>query len=293
MTDRQYHLLDAGVVVRDAVSAAIGAGDFQKAVEWLDRGHSVIWNQLFDLQTDDDNLKMQYPELAANLMMLSKQLEGSSMKDDIQINSNNMLSTTRGMISKDYHDVAHQQEDLLKTIRKLPKFDQFLLPRTFTQLQTAANDRTVILVNVSEKRCDALVLMSSLDDVLHVPLDDFDLRTAEELQLSLSSLLPHNVSDAYTDVKAVPARHRFEVAEPDIKQILSKWNVTRDDDRHLYIPEKKCHVDSESRFRWILEVLWVRVAKPILDSLAFTVSYRTCVSNWLVLTKGIVRPLKV
>ncbi|KAJ7809429.1 hypothetical protein B0H13DRAFT_1927933, partial [Mycena leptocephala] len=43
--------LTAGQVVRDAASAAIAEHDYQKAVEWLDQGRSVIWGQLLNLRT--------------------------------------------------------------------------------------------------------------------------------------------------------------------------------------------------------------------------------------------------
>src|ERR1700761_6810887 len=81
MVDRQYHLQKAGVMVKGAVSAAIDASDYGKAVEWLDQGHSVIWGQLLQLRTRDNALKDRHPDLAEKLTVLSKQLERISTQE--------------------------------------------------------------------------------------------------------------------------------------------------------------------------------------------------------------------
>jgi len=49
-------------------------------------------------------------------------------------------------------------------------FNRFLLPRQLSQLTPAVHAGPVVTVNISHTRCDALVLMPDLDDVLHIPL---------------------------------------------------------------------------------------------------------------------------
>ena len=68
ITDRHYLLSQAGQIVRDAASASIVAHDYQKAVEWLDQGRSVIWGQFLNLRTPVDELRKSHPGLADQLV---------------------------------------------------------------------------------------------------------------------------------------------------------------------------------------------------------------------------------
>jgi hypothetical protein len=70
----------------------------------------------------------------------------------------------------------------------LPGFDNFLLPKTWSQLTPAACFGPVVVLNVSSAQCDALILMLNVDNVIHVPLPGFTLEEAQGLQNSLSSL---------------------------------------------------------------------------------------------------------
>ena len=63
-----------------------------------------------------------------------------------------------------------QWDDVISRIRMLPDFSRFLLPPLFFDLQKAAGDGPVIIVNASQYGCDALIIMRAQNPV-HVPLD--------------------------------------------------------------------------------------------------------------------------
>ncbi|KAG1769943.1 TPR-like protein [Suillus placidus] len=63
-----------------------------------------------------------------------------------------------------------QWDDVVSRIRMLPDFSQFLLPPLFSDLQKAAEEGPVIIVNASQYSCDALIVLSYQDPV-HVPID--------------------------------------------------------------------------------------------------------------------------
>jgi tetratricopeptide (TPR) repeat protein len=108
--DQQFHLLAAGKVVRDAVSAAIDNKQFQTALEWLEQGHSVIWGQLLHLHTPLDDLKSESPELANQLEQLSKQLKSAGTQHvGTQISLGNMIP---------YHDLAYEREEVITSVWK-------------------------------------------------------------------------------------------------------------------------------------------------------------------------------
>ena len=80
----------------------------------------------------------------------------------------------------------------MKQIRKKNGFERFLLPKQISELAKAkaAHSGPVVVLNVSNIRCDALILKPMHDDIVHIPLDDFTSDNAQEMQRSLSRLLP-------------------------------------------------------------------------------------------------------
>ncbi|KAF8135924.1 CHAT domain-containing protein, partial [Mycena galopus ATCC 62051] len=236
--DRHYHILKAGKVVRNAAAAAITACQYAKAIEWLEQGRSIIWGQLLQLRTPIDALKQKHPDLADHLMFLSTQLEGAGIHGSSPEMYDAHSQQSLGFIVQQYHDYAHRRDELLKKIRGLEGFDRFLLPRSFSQLSLAAQAGPVVALNISETRCDALILMPGLDDdeIMHVPLTNFTLHDGETFQESLG---------------LVTGAHR---------------NISLNSDRlHGY---REGHMDPEEVFKHMLSELWLRVAKPVLDALA-------------------------
>ncbi|KAG2139070.1 CHAT domain-containing protein [Suillus clintonianus] len=63
-----------------------------------------------------------------------------------------------------------QWDDVVSRIRTLPGFSRFLLPSLFSDLQRAAEDGPVIIVNASKHSCDVLIILAAQDPI-HVPLN--------------------------------------------------------------------------------------------------------------------------
>ncbi|KAJ7921301.1 CHAT domain-containing protein [Mycena leptocephala] len=179
ITDRHHRLLQAGQVVRDAASAAISVHDYQKAVEWLDQGCSVIWGQLLNLRTPVDELRKSHPDLADLLVTLSTSLETAGTR-----------SKSLESIAQRSHDFALQRDCVLQQIRELPGFERFLLSKPISELLLAAKMGPIAIVNISEYGCDALILLPGLaDEVIHVPLSDFTIHEAQVMAKSLASIV--------------------------------------------------------------------------------------------------------
>jgi hypothetical protein len=84
------------------------------------------------------------------------------------------------LIAHQYHDYAHERAELLKKIRRLNGFEQFLFPKPVSQLSIALKGGPVVILNISEIGCDGLVLMPGFTDkkIMHIPLTDFTIRDA-------------------------------------------------------------------------------------------------------------------
>ncbi|KAJ7189599.1 TPR-like protein [Mycena pura] len=234
ITDRHHQILQAGAVVRGAAAAAIAASQPSMAVEWLEQGRAIIWGQLLSLRTPVDALKKKHPKHAEDLIFLSTQLEGAGTQLSALEAATAAKQPSLQNTAEQYHLYADKRESLLKEIRTFEGFDRFLLPKPISELSLAAYQGPVIILNASEVRCDALVIMPGLDEIMHVQLPDFTFHDAQSLAKSLQYLIsPSGRSDRL-----------FGRVEG--------------------------HIVPEEKFALILSQLWVKVVKPVLDGIAMT-----------------------
>ncbi|KAJ7227798.1 TPR-like protein [Mycena rebaudengoi] len=233
ITDRHHQLSRAGQVVRDAASAAIAVHDYEKAVEWLDAGRSVIWGQLLHLRTPVDELRMSNPGLADRLLSLSTSLETAGTCSNVVADA--VKPQSLDSIAQQSHDLVLKRNEVLQQIRELPGFEKFLLSKPISELSLAAKMGLVAILNISAYGCDALILMPGLgDDVIHVPLSDFTMHDAQALAKLLASIV------------GTPGRS-------DRLYGFCEGDMAPDD-----------------IFPHILSELWLKIVHPILDALAIT-----------------------
>jgi hypothetical protein len=138
-----------------------------------------------------------------------------------------------------YRALAIEWESILKQIRSLPKFEDFLKPLRTSRLREAAQDGPVVVVNIAKERCDALALVPGLEEVIHIPLPGITSKKVAELWDGLKDHLYSN-----------GIRMRGERA-------AQKW-----------IEEGGINNCGS-----ILRELWSGLVKPVLDSLAFSVRF--------------------
>jgi hypothetical protein len=209
-------------------------------VEWLEQGRSIIWGQLLNLRSPVDSLKEKYPVLAEELIVLSAQLEGATTRrnDEQLLGSGPQQSLSS--IAHQAHGNAHKRDLLLTKIRELEGFQQFLLPKTISELSLAAQKGPVIFLNISSSSCDALALLPGLtEEVVYVSLPEFTPDHVNILTKSIGELMP----------------------------FMGHSDVDR-----LHGQREGGSVGVEEDFAHILSELWVRLVKPVLDALAITVS---------------------
>ncbi|CCL99877.1 uncharacterized protein FIBRA_01902 [Fibroporia radiculosa] len=240
LRDRHRELLRAADVVRDAAAYALARGYYNTAIEWLEQGRSVVWNQLLQLRTPLDELQSRDSTLANRLRQVSYELEKGSGHDMAGAGEmKNAGGFSLEEQARQYRGLAVERETILSEVRCLPGFERFLLPRTVSQLAPSAHAGPVVILNASQYRCDALVLLAESDDVLHVPLPDITYEQVDNLQKSLNRLL---------------ASHGRVISPMDraIREVV--WRDRTPDES----------------FKFILSELWKNVVRPMLDALAFS-----------------------
>jgi hypothetical protein len=78
---RHRELTSLGDVASKAAAAAISDARYDTALEWLEQGRSIVWNQLLQLHTLVNVLCEVQPSLADDLVRISKALEHASNQD--------------------------------------------------------------------------------------------------------------------------------------------------------------------------------------------------------------------
>ena len=159
--DSRHETMQARVadLVNDAFSCSTRHESSQVAVELLEQGRGILWNQLarFDISVAAlESQSYEGRELGKRFMRLStdlrKHAQGSGGQD-----------------TNPYWRVQEEWQSVVDRIRCLDGFSRFLLPPRFDDLQQAAEHGPVIVVNASIYSCDAVIVLCSGPPV-HVSL---------------------------------------------------------------------------------------------------------------------------
>jgi len=71
VTDQHTLLADVGGIVCKAVSTAIRLGKLETAVEWVEQGRSIVWQNMLGLRTPVDDLRAKHPHLADQIQNIA------------------------------------------------------------------------------------------------------------------------------------------------------------------------------------------------------------------------------
>ena len=245
---RHTNLIDISDLTTAAASAAFAQGEIEKALEWLEQARCLIWSQLNQLRTPVDDLRAHEPDLAQRFLNISSALESSGSRRGSGSLSTDAPMSEKITLQEEAHmhiKLAAEWDQLLEQIRRIPAFRDFLRPpRSSDLLNSLPPEGPIILVNVHKDRCDALALTSGSDAPIHIPLPEFTHGQASELRDRLRSFL---------------LSHRVRIQEEDRGG------------RPVTIGERINEKPSDIHL--VLEALWLRVVRPILDGLSYPVSY--------------------
>ena len=233
-------------LVRSAVATALHLNKVDLAVEWLEQSRCLLWNQLNQPHISIHNLCVRNSSLADHFITVATALQSYGTHSISSIPSS--YASVEG-IHFQYNTQNHtlpttEYRQLLEEIRAFPDFHNFLRPPKATNLfSLLPSDGPVIIFNIHNTRCDALALIAGVEEPLHIPLENFSLVQAEELQKTLQFDLLKQRSMEDHDRAGAPHRVRHT-------------NL-------LCIPV-------------VLKELWYKVVQPILEALAYSVRRCDC-----------------
>ncbi|MFC1430612.1 CHAT domain-containing protein [Streptacidiphilus sp. N1-3] len=149
---------------RDAAAALLDTGhDPGQALSVLEAGRGVLWARTVELRGNATDVQRWNPELAGRLADLGRRLDSvdhPSGLDELP-DAASRRTDRRAVLSQEYRTLAAEAA--------ATGHGGFLTPPSTTDLQAAAVDGPVIVVNVSKWRCDAFLVTAAGIDYLPLP----------------------------------------------------------------------------------------------------------------------------
>ncbi|KAF9001080.1 CHAT domain-containing protein [Cyathus striatus] len=150
----------------EAAAIAISLGRYDLALEWLENGRNVVWAQLNHLKTPLDALRTVKPGLADKLAQLSENLAKAGTRevfpDDASLEEE----------GQHHRRLAEEWNDAVVEARTVTGFENFMKGRKFSDVQKHLSllPGNIAIINVSKRRCDALLLSNKDSEIQHLPL---------------------------------------------------------------------------------------------------------------------------
>ena len=142
-------------LISEAIAAQLEAGDAGGALEVAELGRGILLSADLDTRADLTELTTAAPELAAAFHELRAQL--------------NAPDVTRRRAA------AARWDHLLDRIRQQDGFSDFLAPPRLPDLQQAAADGAVVIVNIARRRSDAILVRANGVNSIKLRLNSRDL----------------------------------------------------------------------------------------------------------------------
>ncbi|KDR74208.1 hypothetical protein GALMADRAFT_70977 [Galerina marginata CBS 339.88] len=252
---RHEKLTDISTLSVAAASTAVSLGMYETALEWLEQGRCIVWSQINSLRSPLDDLREYDEALADRLYRISRSLESAgSRASSIGIDTTMSQRISLQDEVNNHVNLAQEWEELLEKVRNIPRFRNFLRPKPCADLLKDVPDTgPVVVVIVHKERCDALALIAGADTPLHIPLEGFSHRRAEEL---------HRLLSLYLSSNGVRMRGMEPKAEEQPKDNSEPENRGM---KYETTASEKGSVIHE-----VLHDLWLYVVKPVLDGLALS-----------------------
>ncbi|KAJ3467870.1 hypothetical protein MRS44_005434 [Fusarium solani] len=254
-SDRLHMLGQVAGMASDAAAMALNAGkDISVALRLLEEGRGVLSRSMEEMRSDLGSLRVQHPHFADELARIRNALD-----DPLQYERQPDDPRTSWQIKSERRQEADEQlEDLLGRIRKESGFEDYLVLPSAAEMKSAAKHGPIVVINVSQFRCDAIIVEPHKLRLL--PLPKLSLRDVEDLYRIRSldetpvPLRQGSVSKGNFNLwEALLEGNEWEGTMPE-----PGWNNAQKQPQDALGSQK------------VLSWLWEAVTEPILNALGLT-----------------------
>ncbi|WP_300611982.1 CHAT domain-containing protein [Trebonia sp.] len=177
--DQERMLAAYAGIPSDAAAVAVAAGQPETAVEFLERGRGVLLDRHVDDSAEVALLRQADPDLAREFEDLRHDLDNIVIPD---LGAEEFELPDRPPHQESEADhrsaLARRLESLISEIRGRPGCAGLFSPPGFARLQQAVGQRSAVIINISEYRCDAIAVTSA--GAVAVPLPSLSRPDAED-----------------------------------------------------------------------------------------------------------------
>ncbi|KAH7885472.1 CHAT domain-containing protein [Phlebopus sp. FC_14] len=194
----------------EAASCAVRHNQPDEAIEILEQGRMMLWSHLARALTPLDDLRatgQHGASLADEFERLSAQLE--------------RIPRISSTASKSCRLLLKERDTVVEQIRRIHGFKHFFLRSHFLELQKAASDGPVIIVNASQYTCDAVIVLHT-GPPIHVPLPQITLRDVTRMAARFQALT--TVKDEHQERRLADLLSDLwdQVVYPIIQKLVSR-----------------------------------------------------------------------
>lgn len=153
-SDARHLLSDLSGTASEAAAAYLDIGDVEGALEMLEQGRGLLLSYALNRSRPTGLAQLDDPDLAARYLRI--------------IDALNRPSAESAPIT-DYRAARAELDKLLQRIRQRPGLSGFGQRATVHEMALAGLPAPVVLLNVTDARCDALILTGTGIDALPLP----------------------------------------------------------------------------------------------------------------------------
>jgi len=194
---REQHLWRWSGLASDACAWTLRTGDPRRAVELLEQGRSITWNQVVQTHADLTAARAAAPELVARLDELRAALDAPARVTDLDTPT--VLDRER--IAQAQRRLAEEWDEIVDRIRGIDGLETFLATVPYEQLAAEAAQGPIVVINLSRYGCCAVALTK--DDPLVIDLPELTrAATAERANALLQTRLTAERERTFATLRA-------------------------------------------------------------------------------------------
>ncbi|MFF4441027.1 CHAT domain-containing protein [Streptomyces sp. NPDC001621] len=238
--DAQRRLAEAAGLASDAAAMCLACGDPERALSLLELGRGVLLNRRSGIRADLADLIDADAGLAQHFERLRDALDRLDHPPPPLPGAPPEPGAT-GWERERRRDLEAELDVVVRRIRALPGQADFQRPPSFESLLAEAAHGPVVVVNVSEYRCDALLLTT--EGLRHVPLDGLDAdeleRAAEVFHADVVTALDPRAAQDAVDAANARVTAVLDLLWRDIAgPVLAELRITDPDTRVWWVPTR-------------------------------------------------------
>ncbi|KAG8796572.1 hypothetical protein FRC12_019079 [Ceratobasidium sp. 428] len=143
--------------VLTAAACAAQLNESEKALEWLEQGRSVVWNQMLQIRDPLDSLRSVDASLAEEMRCIARKLRATTALNPEPVNLAHD-SDSREHAAQCHRRLVKEWERLVRKAQSLADNNDFLAPNTAPHLMRAAQNGAVVEIVVTNAYCCALII---------------------------------------------------------------------------------------------------------------------------------------